>query len=152
MIRLVHHGERKTGVRGEDPLAEARLRGKRRMGEILEAEGGSVGATEAAAIMGVSERALEQRRRGGTVLALPVGDGSHAFPRWQFDGDAQDGLVPGLPRVLQSFSVTSPWMQAEFMLAPEDRLADRSPLDALKAGEIDAMAQAASAYGEHGAY
>ena len=133
----------------KDPLAEARLRGERRMEEIREAEGGSVGATEAARIVGVSERALERRRREGTVLALPVGDGEHAFPRWQFDGDAEDGMVPGLERVLQSFSLRSPWMQAEFMLAPEDRLGDRRPLDALKAGEVEAVARAASAYGEH---
>ena len=136
-------------MRDKDPLAEARLRGKRRMGKILEAEGGSVGAAEAAAIMGVSERSLEERRRGGTVLVLPVGDERYAFPRWQFDGDSQDGLVPGLSRVLRSFSVTCPWMQAEFMLAPEDRLGDRRPLDVLKAGEVDVVARAASAYGEH---
>lgn len=83
-----------------DALAEARLRGKRRMGEILKARGGSVGADEAAAIMGISVRSLEEGRKEETVLALPVGDGSHVFPRRQFDGDARDGLVPGLSRVL----------------------------------------------------
>ena len=83
------------------------------------------------------------------ALALPVSDGKHAFPRWQFDGDAEDGMVPGLSRVLRSFSLESPWMQAEFMLSPEDRLGDRRPLDALKAGEVEVVARAVSAYGEH---
>ena len=140
---------REAVIGDKDPLAEARLRGERRMAEILEAEGGSVGAAEAAEVLGISERALEHRRREGTVLALPVGDGEHAFPRWQFDGDAEDGMAPGLPRVLRSFSLESPWMQAEFMLAPEDRLGDRRPLDVLKAGEVDVVVRAASAYGEH---
>ena len=58
-------------------------------------------------------------------------------------------MVPGLSRVLRSFSLESPWMQAEFMLSPEDRLGDRRPLDALKAGEVEVVARAVSAYGEH---
>ena len=135
----------------KDPLADARLRGKHRMREILEAEGGAVGAAEAAEIVGASEAVLEERRRKGTVLALPVGDGGHAFPRWQFSGDAEDGMVPGLSRVLGSFSVTCPWVQAEFLLAPEERLGGMRPLDALKAGQVEAVEEEALAYREHGA-
>ena len=134
---------RKAVIGDKDPLAEARLRGECRMAEILKAEGGT-GAAEAAEIVGTSEAVLEEMRKQGTVLALPVG-GGYAYPRWQFDGDAEDGLAPGLPRVLRSFSLESPWMQAGFMLSPEDRLGDRRPLDALKAGEVDAVARAASA-------
>lgn len=53
--------------------------------------------------------------------------------------------------MLRSFSVASPWMQAAFMLEPEDSLGGKRSLDVLKAGEADAVVDEALAYGEHGA-
>jgi hypothetical protein len=135
----------------ESPMARARLRGIRRKREVLEAEGGSVGTAEAAEILGgISKQAVDKRRERRTILALPRG-GEYAFPLWQFDEGTRDGLVPGLTRVLRSFSVDDPWMRAEFMLAPNDRLGGKRPLDALREGEAEASARAASAYGVHGA-
>ena len=40
-------------------------------------------------------------------------------------------------------------MVLAFLLSPEERLGHRMPLDALKAGEVEAVTRAASAYGEH---
>lgn len=136
----------------ESPLVRARLRGIRRKREILEAEGGCLGTTEAAEILGgISKQAVDKRRERQTILALPRGGGEYAFPLWQFDEGTKDGLVPGLTVVLRSFSVESPWMWAEFMLAPNDRLGGKRPLDALRDGEAEAVARAASTYGVHGA-
>jgi hypothetical protein len=136
----------------ESPMARARLRGIRRKREVLQAEGGSVGTTEAAEILGgISKQAVDKRRERGTILALPRGGGEYAFPLWQFDEGTRDGLLPGLTRVLRSFSVEDPWMRSEFMLAPDDRLGGKRPLDALGEGEAEAAARAASAYGVHGA-
>jgi hypothetical protein len=136
----------------ESPLARARLRGIRRKREMLEAEGGSVGTAEAAEILGgISKQAVDKRRERGTILALPRGGGEYAFPLWQFDENSRDGLLPGLARVLRSFSVEDPWMRAEFMLAPNPRLGGKKPLDALGYGEVEASALAATAYGVHGA-
>lgn len=136
----------------ESPIARARLRGIRRKRELLEAEGGSVGTAEAAEILGgISKQAVDKRRERGTILALPKGGGEYAFPLWQFDEGAKDGLVPGLSRVLKSFSVHNPWMRAEFMLAPNARLGGGRPIDMLKGGEVEAVVRTAAAYGEHGA-
>ena len=136
----------------ESPLVRARLRGIRRKREILEAEGSCVGTAEAAEILGgISKQAVDKRRERQTILALPRGGGEYAFPLWQFDEGTRDGLVPGLAGVLRSFSVENPWMRAEFMLAPNDRLGGKRPLDALRDGEAEAVARAASAYGVHGA-
>lgn len=143
---LVLEDARKTSI------VWARLRGIRRKREMLEAEGGSVGTAEAAEILGgISKQAVDKRRERGTILALPGGGGEYAFPLWQFDESTRDGLVPGLTRVLRSFSVENPWMQAEFMLAPNARLGEKSPLNALRDGEVEAAARAASSYGMHGA-
>jgi hypothetical protein len=136
----------------ESLLARARLGGIRRKREMLEAEGGSVGTAEAAEILGgISKQAVDKRRERGTILALPRGGGEYAFPLWQFDENSRDGLLPGLARVLRSFSVEDPWMRAEFMLAPNPRLGGKKPLDALGYGEVEASALAAAAYGVHGA-
>ena len=91
------------------PMVRARLRGIRRKGEVLEAEGGSVGTAEAAEILGgISKQAVDKRRERRTILALPRGGGETAFPLWQFDEGTRDGLLPGLARVLRSFSVEKP--------------------------------------------
>ncbi len=135
----------------ESPLVRARLRGIRRKREILEAEGGCVGTAEAAEILGgISKQAVDKRRERQTILALPRGGGEYAFPLWQFDERTRDGLIPGLTQVLRSFSVENPWMRAEFMLAPNVRLGGKRPLDALRDGEAEAAARAASTYGVHG--
>jgi hypothetical protein len=94
---------------------------------------------------------VDKRRERGTILALPRGGGEYAFPLWQFDEGTRDGLLPGLTRVLRSFSVEDPWMRSEFMLAPDDRLGGKRPLDALREGEAEAALRTASAYGVHGA-
>ncbi len=136
----------------KSPLARARLRGIRRKREMLDAEGGTVGTIEAAQILGgISKQAVDKRRKRGTILAMPKGGGEYAFPLWQFAENTRDGLLPGLARVLRSFSVENPWMQAEFMLAPNARLGGKKPLNALRDGEVGASALAASAYGVHGA-
>jgi hypothetical protein len=136
----------------ESPVARARLRGIHRKKEVLQAEGGSVGTAEAAQILGgISKQAVDKRRERGTILALPRGGGEYAFPLWQFNEGSRDGLLPGLTKVLRSFSVEAPWVRAEFMLASNDRLGGKRPLDALREGEAEAAARAASAYGVHGA-
>ncbi len=140
------------GEAGHSPVVRARLRGIRGKRELLEAEGGSVSTSEAAQILGgISKQAVDKRRERGTILALPAGGGGYAFPLWQFDERSGDGLIPGFARVLKSFSVGSPWMRAEFMLAPSTRFDGGRPLDALAAGEVEEVARAASAYGEQGA-
>lgn len=137
---------------GQSPVARARLRGIHRKRELIEAEGGSVGTSEAAQLLGgISKQAVDKRRERGTILALPAGGGGYAYPIWQFDELSGDGLIPGFARVLKSFSVKSPWMRAEFMLAPSARFDGGSPLDALVAGEAEEVTRAASAYGEQGA-
>jgi hypothetical protein len=138
----------------EDPVRRARVEEERRALDailpLLEAEGGSVWTAEAEELLGVTRRELDEMRARGTILALPVGFVDHAFPLWQFDDAAPARLLPGLDRVLGAFSVESPQARAEFMLAPNVGLGGRRPLDALRAGDVEAVVHAAASHGEHG--
>jgi hypothetical protein len=135
----------------DDPLRRAHLRGIERKLEIARAEGGSADTAEAAGTLGITAEAVRRRKERGTILALPLGGKGFAYPRWQFDDSGERGILRGLSKVLSSFTVRSPWMQAEFMLARSDRLSGERPLDALRAGKVGEVTEAARAYGRHGA-
>lgn len=101
-------------------------------------------------MLGVTQQAVDKRRRAGKLLAVPVGRG-YRYPAWQFDERGRGGVLPGLEEVLESFGVEEPWMRASFFLRRNGRLDDRRPLDVLREGEMEAVKRAARAYGEHGA-
>lgn len=134
----------------ESPLVKARLRGVHRRLELLEAEGGWVNAEDAAEQLGIDRASVDKRRERGTILALPR-SGEYVYPVWQFDETTRDGLLPGFRDVLASFGVESPWMRAEFMLAPQEELGGARPIDTLGSGELQKVRQLAASYGEQGA-
>ncbi len=70
-----------------------------------------------------------------------------SLPLWQF---TQSGVLPGLAAVLRRLTEDGPWFSAAWLLGHNSRLGAR-PLDALRGGDIAAVAQAALAYGEEGA-
>ena len=136
-------------MQDEDPLAEARLRGAAEQRRLLDEARGAVRATEAAELLGISGRAVDARRKRDELLAVNTARRGWHYPRCQFDAGSRDGVVRGLDRVIAAVGDPSGWMVLAFLLSPEERLGDRRPLDALKAGEVEAVARAASVYGEH---
>jgi hypothetical protein len=135
-------------LRREDPLAAARVRGLRLREELLNAEGGAIGASETAARLHITRQAVDKRRRAGKLLAVELGRRRWLYPTWQ----VQDGQVlPGLEEVLSDLSTHDPWMQLGFFLSGDYRLGERTPLDALRQGRLADVRTAARAYGEHGA-
>jgi len=138
-------------VRGafDDPLAAAKLRGLRFRQELLTAEGGILTAGDVAELLHISRQAVDKRRRNGQLLALAVGRRALAYPVWQFD--PQHGMLPGVEAVFQSLAGHDSWMQLSFMLNPDSALDQRTPLDALRAGDVVAVLRAAQLYGKHGA-
>lgn len=132
----------------DDPLAAARARGEQAKRAILAMQGALVDVAEVAARLGIDSSKIEQRRRDGLLIALPLDDGTFGYPTWQF---LRDGLLPGLESVLSVMGVHSSWMRAAFFLSGDVRLDGRTPLDALLDGEIEAVRRAAAAYGEQGA-
>ncbi len=137
-----------TGLTPEpDPLIEAMLRGVTMKRDMLQAEGGTLPARELADFLGISIQALNKRRERGQVFWLEKGAG-FCYPAFQIH---EKGLLPGITAVLGAFTVADPWMRVHFMLTGDARLDGARPLDRLRAGDIEAVAHAAAAFGTHGA-
>lgn len=152
LFELLSSSSLMEAVEETDPLAEAKLRGVAEQRRLLGEAGGAVGATEAAEILGVSRQAVDARRKKGRLLAVATGRHGWRYPRCQFDEGSEGGVVRGLDRVLGTIEDEGGWMRLAFLLSPEERLGGRRPLDALKAGRVEAVVEEALAYGEHGAY
>ncbi|HEX2208214.1 MAG TPA: hypothetical protein VHG93_11070 [Longimicrobium sp.] len=129
-----------------DPLASARARGAQAKGELLTQAGGALRLGEVARRLGVTPQAVHARRTRGTLLAVPQANGEWLYPACQF---GPDGVLPGLGTVLQAFVVRGPWTRLSVLLAPAPSLGGATPLQALRAGNPEAAAQAVSTYGEH---
>ncbi|MEX1367934.1 MAG: hypothetical protein AB1Z98_32695 [Nannocystaceae bacterium] len=130
-----------------DPLLESRLRGLRIKQDLLQREGGTLGASEVAELLGISRQAVSKRVKARTLLALPTARHGHAYPAWQLvDG----GVLPDLPEVLQALDPEmGPWMTLAFMLGEHVALGGRSPLQALREHDLEAVLRAARTHGEH---
>jgi hypothetical protein len=131
-----------------DPLATAKLRGIGAQQGLLRASGGVLSAEEAACLLGMSRQAVDKRRRQGQLLGLTQGRRGYAYPAWQFENGK---TISNLEKVLETLRSHDPWMQLSFFLNSNDRLNGISPLQALRAGDVEKVVQAALAYGEQGA-
>lgn len=107
---------------------------------LLAAEGGSVGAAEAAKLYGgpagCTEEAVRKAARGGQVIAIRDGLGNLHFPVWQFS--ARGGVLAGMREalaLLRKHPHFDDLLPATFFLNPSARLQGRTPLEALRSGE-----------------
>jgi len=128
-----------------DPLAAARLRRAQVQQSLLN---GAYSSQEVAKLLRMTRQGVDKRRRQGQLLGLSVGRRGYRYPAWQF----QDGeVLRGLPDVLAAFTDLDPWTQAVFFTTGDLRLGSITPLEVLQAGQVDAVVQAAAAYGYQGA-
>jgi hypothetical protein len=132
----------------KDPLAAAKLRGAEGQRRLLREFGGVLSSAEVADILQISRQAVDKRRRQDQLIGLTQGKRGYAYPAWQFEGGK---TVQNLEIVLDELRGHDPWMQLAFFVNPNDRLDGRTPFRLLRSGELDAVVQAAKAYGEHGA-
>jgi hypothetical protein len=148
LLRALEQPEALAVLRQQDLLAPARLRGLREREKLLQAEGGTVGVDEAAALLGISRQAVDKRRRAGKLIGLTLGRRGYVYPVWQF---SQGGTLPGLEEVLTELRGHDPWMQTIFLLSENTRLSGLVPLHELRHGHVDEVRRAARMLGEHGA-
>jgi hypothetical protein len=128
-----------------DPLASARLRGMKVKQELLYSDGKPLRSEEVAQLLGISRQAVDKRRNKGKILAVSLGRRGYFYPLWQF----RDGAVlTGLDRILLALAKFDGWTQLMFMKTGDLRLNDRTPLECLVSGDIDAVVNAAACYGE----
>lgn len=147
VLHALQRAEAWAGVLDHNPLAAAKARGIEKQRDLLAAEGGAVGVDELASALRISRQAVDKRRRAGKLLALPRGGHRWVFPGWQV---ARGRTVPGLEEVLSALGGHDPWSALIFFLTPDRLLNNRSPLQALRAGDRAAVVRAAERYGEQG--
>jgi hypothetical protein len=131
-----------------DPIAEARARGLERRKALLERCGGLWQASKVAEHLHVSRQAVVKRRTNGKLLAVDVGRNGYQYPACQF---TERGVVEGLDTALKALDYDDPWARLKFFLTPDSRLDDRTPMDALRAGDAEAVGHVAAMTGEQGA-
>ncbi len=146
LVAAVLHPEILERVTGATPLLAAQIRAVEAKRRLLEADGGTVSGEESGRLLGISRQAVDKKRRGGHLLALPVG-ARQRYPVWQFKDGA---ILPGLTGVLAAFAAASPWLKAAFFVSRNARLGEKRPLELLRQGRIDDVMRAARTYGEHG--
>lgn len=134
-------------VSASDPLAEARLEGLRISERLLNHEGAPWSVQAVAAHLGITRQAVAKRVRSHRLLAVDIGRHGQAYPAWQF---VRGGVLTGLEAALGALTEHDAWMQLSFFLGATPFLDDRSPLEALRAGDADAVLRAARRFTHQG--
>lgn len=127
-----------------DPLAAARLKGMRLKLDLLYRDGQPLKSEEVASLLHVTRQAADKRRRNGQLLAVSLGRRGYLYPVWQFH---EGRVLAGLDRVLAELKEYDPWTQLMFLVSGDLRLDGATPLERLKAGDVDSVVWAASCYG-----
>jgi hypothetical protein len=105
--------------------------------------------------LNLSRAAIDQRRVAGRLLALELGTKRGVrYPEWQLE--LVDDAVgrAAFESVLAALAKTGPWSRYRFFVQPAPVLGGRTPIEALKAGEGDAVRRAAETWvaGEQGGH
>jgi hypothetical protein len=135
-------------AKGDNRLANAVARGITVRQKLMEAEGGSLSAEEAARELGISKTAVLKRYHKGQIIAWREERQNAArFPVWQFeDGKVLDGLEKVL-QVLNAASRLDDFGRMLFFLSNMGFLGKKRPVDCLRAGQLKKVLQAAEGYG-----
>lgn len=147
LLRLLEAPEALAALRQQSALLPARVRWLHDRERLIQAEGGTVSAEQAASLLKMTRQGVDKRRRAGTLIGLSLGRKGYAYPAWQF---GPHGTLPGLEAVLKELRDVSPWVQVAFMLSGDARLDGTRPLDALRQGNVDGVVESARSYGEQG--
>jgi hypothetical protein len=124
-----------SAVTDLDPLAPSLVRNVEHRQTLLTLAGGAVSAEEAGQVLGITRQAVDKRRRAGTMLAVREGS-DWRYPACQFHNGE---VMAGIADVVRGFGSASPWVALDFLLASDTALAGRTPLQALRASDCDAV-------------
>src|SRR5258708_6806039 len=135
-------------AKADNRLANAIARGITLRQKLMEAEGGSLSAEEAARALGISKTAILKRYKKGQIIAWREERQNAArFPVWQFkDHKVLNGLEEVLG-ALNSAVRLDDFGRTLFFLSNMGFLGGKRPLDWLRVGEVKKVLQAAEGYG-----
>jgi hypothetical protein len=110
---------------------------------------------EIAKRMGVARATPDNQRRTGRLLALELGTKRGLrYPAWQCELVVDVDTRAAFESVLEALAGSGPWSRYRFFVTPAAALGGRTPVEALKAGEGDAVRRAAETWaaGEQGGH
>jgi hypothetical protein len=140
-LRVEDHGVEPAG-RAETALDAAFRRGDARRAAILRDPAMLTG--EAAAVrLGVSRETINKRSQQGRLLALEFAKRGKRYPEWQFEERVAGRPLEG---VLAAFGSRDAWEQYRFFTQVQPGLGGRTPIEALRRGEVDAVKSSAEAW------
>ncbi len=132
------------------PRARALLRGVKIAQDDLRGSGGAYELDQVRQLLhGVSRQSVDKRVNEGSLLAVPGPGNRRHYPAVQFTDEGE--VVSGLKPVQQALPTRNGFAVLNFLVHPDPRLGGRKPIDALKAGEIALVVEAAGRMGEPGA-
>jgi hypothetical protein len=132
-----------------DARSRALLRGVKIAQEDLRASGGAYNLQAVRTLLqGVSRQRIDKQVRDGSLLAVPGPSNRRYYPTVQFQADGT--IVKGLKAVREALPTRNPWAVLNFLVQPDVRLNGRKPIDALKAGALDDVVDAARTMGSQG--
>lgn len=132
-----------------DAKAKALLRGVAQAKADLVRAGGAYSLDEVRLLLGdISRQAVYNKVKEGALFSIQAPGGRVCFPTLQF---TKDGPVGGMRELVNVFPSENRWMLLNFLIHPDDRLGEKRPIDVLKAGDIEAVVEAAKAMGQQGA-
>lgn len=106
-----------------------------------------------AAELGLSRATVDNRRQEGKLLALEFGaKRGFRFPQWQRDLVEERDIRASFEAVLNRLACVAPWSRYRFFVQSSAELGGRTPAEALRAGEGEAVLLAADTWakGEQG--
>jgi hypothetical protein len=136
----------------EEELRQGYATPEEGLAPLLTAEGGCVDVAEARMLFhkpkGVSRQAMSEKIRAREIIAHRTGADRWVLPVWQFRPEG--GLLKGLPEVLKKIRETLPHVDElfsfTFFLQPDPVTGGRTPLEALRAGDVAAALTAVEGY------
>jgi hypothetical protein len=106
----------------------------------------SITSTKVAELLGCENRStVRDRRIAKRILGLKD-SGVYRYPLWQFDPEGDDGVIDGLTEVLAALDV-SDFTKLNWLCKPHLAFEQKTPVEMLKQGEIEAVVIEARAVG-----
>jgi len=120
--------------------------GQRAVVALQRAEGGAWTGAELETRFDLTPANLHKRRAEHRIVWWRSPKNQFLYPKWQFnDGGAP---LPGVQEVSQTFRSSDEWRVMRYFLGPRGQLADRTPLDLLRAGEVKEVVAHAKLHAE----
>lgn len=105
----------------------------------------SLSVSRVAEMLGTSRQTPHDRVKAGLLLGI-LDNNALKFPEWQFDPQGPNGIVNGLPEVLDAMQCCT-FAKISWLASPNNVFDGLRPIDALKMGKIDEVVHEAASVG-----